>query len=217
MLLQERKLWVLVAMGLLSLPLGGLLLTQQVQLQALIDLVHQAGAWGRLVFLVGYVTATLLILPSTAFNLAGGAIYGVWEGLLLTSLGGLISAVIAFGLARWLGQEALDRHLSGTGRTLSDRLQQGGLPYTFAARLFPIIPYGVVSFVGGLSQIRLPDYVLGTLLGTPFGNIPFVWLGSSGMQALNTHNLWPVTLATAVLALLIGLGTWYQQQQGSSP
>ncbi|OLP19076.1 hypothetical protein BST81_07645 [Leptolyngbya sp. 'hensonii'] len=212
-----RQLLILGVLGIAGLLLGILFLTHPVQFHQIETLVEQAGIWGRVVFLLAYAGATLLILPATAFNLAGGAIYGWWEGLILTSAGGCLSAILAFELSRRLGQELVQRYLSQSWHELGEQLQSGGIPYTFAARLFPVIPYGVVSFVGGLSSIRRQDYWLGTLLGTPFGVAPFVLLGSSGVQVVTAHQVIPLMGAIALLALAIGGGTWFQQRYMSTP
>ena len=175
------------------------------------QIITDAGAFGGLIFVIAYAIATLLILPVTAFNIAGGAIYGGSEGLLLTSLGALLSALLGFVLARSLGTKLntnSDRWLD-----VSKNLVAGGIGYSFAARLLPLIPYGVVSFAAGLSPIKRRDYLLGTLFGTPLGIAPFVFLGSTGMQMSSSHDVLPLLASSFVLAMLIVAGTWYQQSR----
>jgi uncharacterized membrane protein YdjX (TVP38/TMEM64 family) len=71
------------------------------------ELVKTSGIWGSIIFVIAYAIATLLVLPVTALNIAGGALYGVLTGLLLTSLGALISALLGFILARSLGTKLI--------------------------------------------------------------------------------------------------------------
>jgi uncharacterized membrane protein YdjX (TVP38/TMEM64 family) len=198
---------------LLSILLGGIAFKQFVQFQQISDLIENSGYIGYLIFIIAYVIATLLILPSTAFNLLGGALFGGAEGLFLTSTAALISAIAAFGLARWLGKDYVERFIPKDLDKLNQQLRLGGLSYSFASRLLPLIPYGVVSFAAGLSQIRYQDYILGTLLGTPLGLAPFLWLGSSGVQALSSHELLPLIISSTIIAVLIAIATWYQQRQ----
>jgi uncharacterized membrane protein YdjX (TVP38/TMEM64 family) len=198
---------------LLSILVGGIAFKQFVQFQQISELIENSGYIGYLIFIITYVIATLLVLPSTAFNLLGGALFGGVEGLFLTSTAALISAIAAFGLARWLGKDYVERFILKDFDKLNQQLKLGGFFYTFAARLLPLIPYGVVSFAAGLSQIRKQDYILGTLLGTPLGLAPFVWLGSSGVRALSSHDLLPLIISSTVIAVLIAISTWYQQRQ----
>ncbi|ELS33595.1 MULTISPECIES: TVP38/TMEM64 family protein [Pseudanabaena] len=175
------------------------------------DVVQASGAWGDMIFVVAYAIATLLILPVTAFNIAGGALYGGVEGLLLTSMGALLSALLGFMLARSLGSRfmRLEERWSNVGQGL----MVGGIAYSFASRLFPLIPYGVVSIAAGLSPIRQRDYLIGTLLGTPLGIAPFVFLGSTGVQMSSNHDVLPLLASSLGLALLIAASTWYQHSQ----
>ena len=167
------------------------------------------GAWGSIIFILVYAIATLIILPVTALNIAGGAIYGGTQGLFLTSSGALLSAIIAFALARYCE----GRFIRNNGRwsNVSKNLTAGGLTYAFAARLLPLIPYGVVSFAAGLSPIKNRDYLIGTLFGTPLGIAPFVFLGSTGVKVRSIHDIFPVLLSSMGIAVLVGMATWYKQ------
>ena len=171
--------------------------------------VLDTGTWGYVIFVLAYVSATLIILPVTALNVAGGAIYGGIQGLFLTSFGALLSAIIAFELARRFGSKFIMTH--GRSSHASKNLIAGGLTYAFAARLLPLIPYGVVSFAAGLSPIKQRDYLLGTLFGTPLGIAPFVFLGSTGVKLLSIHDVFPFLLSSMAIAVLVGVATWYRQ------
>jgi uncharacterized membrane protein YdjX (TVP38/TMEM64 family) len=173
--------------------------------------VQDAGAWGGVIFVVAYAIATLLILPVTAFNIAGGALYGGVQGLLLTSTGALFAAFVGFVLARSLGTRFIPVRESWSG--ISQNLVNGGIAYSFASRLFPLIPYGVVSFAAGLSPIKRRDYLIGTILGTPLGILPFVLLGSTGVQMAASHDILPLLATSLGLGILIVTGVWYKQSQ----
>lgn len=175
--------------------------------------LQQMGLWAPIGFVVAYVAATLLILPSTALNLIGGALFGPWLGTLWTSLGAIIAAVIAFWFARTVGRDWVQRWLAGRWLALDAEIQTNGLFYIFAIRLLPLIPYGIVSLVAGLTSLRFRDYSIGTLLGTVLGLFPFVWIGSSGIQAAQTGNLLPLLTACSLTALLIGFSVWYRRRR----
>lgn len=182
------------------------------QVQAL---VQTSGIWGAVIFVIAYAIATLLILPVTAFNIAGGALYGVSTGLLLTSSGALISALLGFFLARSLGSTLIANPYKSADNlsNIGHNLVTGGIGYAFAARLLPLIPYGVVSLAAGMSPIKRRDYLLGTLMGTPLGIAPFVFLGSTGVQMSSSHEVLPLLLSSMGLAMLIAVATWYRSRQ----
>lgn len=189
--------------------LGGI---NSVQLQAWLN---RAGIWAPITYIAVYTVATILVLPSTPLNLTGGAIFGPWLGTLWTSMAAVIAAVVAFAFTRTVGREAIARKLAGRWQSMDAEMRQGGLFYMFAIRLLPIIPYGLVNFAAGLTSIRFRDYLLGTILGTVPGILPFVLLGSSGLQAVRTGNVLPLMGALGLTALLVGGAAWYRRRRQS--
>ena len=172
--------------------------------------LKRAGVWAPILYIGIYVIATALVLPSTVLNLLGGAFFGPWLGTLWTSLAAVIAAVITFAFTRTIGQEWVARKLGNKLQAMDVELQQGGVYYIFAIRLLPIIPYGLVNFAAGLTSISLRDYTLGTILGTVPGVLPFVLLGSSGIQAMQTGEMLPLIAPLGIIGMLTGtrqLGT----------
>lgn len=197
----------LVATGLAVYLLGGI---SPVELQGWLK---QAGVWAPIIYILLYIVSTVLVLPSTALNLTGGAIFGPWLGTLWTSIGAVIAAVVAFIFARTVGREFIAQKLAGRLQAIDAEMIQGGLFYMFAIRLQPIIPYGLVNFAAGLTSIRFRDYFLGTILGTVPGVLPFVMLGSYGLRALKTGDVLPLMGALALIGMLVGGATWYRHRR----
>jgi uncharacterized membrane protein YdjX (TVP38/TMEM64 family) len=83
--------------------------------------------------------------------------------------------------------------------------------YLFAVRLLPVIPYGIVNYSAGLTSVRFRDYLIGTSLGTVPGLLPFVMLGHSGADAMQTGQVWQILLPLTLIGVLVGFGTWYQR------
>ncbi len=202
-------MFCILVTGVAVYLLGGI---NSVQLQALLN---RAGIWAPITYIALYTVATILVLPSTPLNLTGGAIFGPWLGTLWTSMAAVIAAVVAFAFTRTVGREAIARKLAGRWQSMDAEMRQGGLFYMFAIRLLPIIPYGLVNFAAGLTSIRFRDYLLGTILGTVPGILPFVLLGSSGLQAVRTGNVLPLMGALGLTALLVGGATWYRRRRQS--
>lgn len=203
-------IFCIVVTGIAVYVLGGI---NSAQLHAWID---RAGNWAPITYIIVYTVATVLVLPSTALNLTGGAIFGPWWGTLWTSIAAVIAAVVAFAFTRTVGRETIARNLAGGWQAMDAEMRQGGLFYMFAIRLLPIIPYGLVNFAAGLTSIRFRDYLLGTVMGTVPGVLPFVMLGSSGLQAVKTGNILPLALPLCLIGLLVGSATWYRRRRQSS-
>ncbi|MFN5837801.1 MAG: TVP38/TMEM64 family protein, partial [Pseudanabaena sp.] len=76
---------LLIGIFALTVVSGWITFTHIDGLNQIQDIAQESGIWGYAFFVITYAIATLLILPVTAFNIAGGALYGGIEGLLLTS------------------------------------------------------------------------------------------------------------------------------------
>lgn len=196
----------IVATGIGVFLLGGI---DREQLQLWLQ---QMGIWAPIIYILLYTIGTLLILPSTPLNLTGGAIFGIWGGTLWTTLAAIIAAIVAFGFTRTVGRELIAQKLAGRWEAIDAEMRQGGLFYMFAIRLLPIIPYGLVNFAAGLTSLRFRDYLIGTILGTVPGVLPFVMMGS-GLQELSQGNVLPLMFAFTLTAMLVGGATWYRRRR----
>ena len=196
----------IVATGLGIYFLGGI---DQEQLQ---NWLQPMGIWAPIIYILLYTLGTLLILPSTPLNLTGGAIFGTWWGTLWTTVAAVVAAVVAFTFTRSIGREFVARKLAGRWESVDAEIAQGGLFYMFAIRLLPIIPYGLVNFTAGLTSISYRDYLIGTILGTVPGVLPFVMMGG-GLQALSQGNILPLMCAFALTGILVGGATWYRRRR----
>jgi uncharacterized membrane protein YdjX (TVP38/TMEM64 family) len=186
---------------------GGL---DQAKLQTL---VKDAGVWAPIVYIALYVVATSLLMPSTALNLTGGALFGPFWGLVWTSVGAVLAAVVSFIFTRTVGHEFISHKFARRWPTMDAEVKRGGLLYIFAIRLLPIFPYGLVNYVSGLTSISFRHYLLGTIPGTIMGVLPFVLIGSSGLKAIHTGDVLPFLGALALTGLLVAGAAWYRNRK----
>ncbi|MBD0266262.1 MAG: TVP38/TMEM64 family protein, partial [Tolypothrix sp. Co-bin9] len=115
--------------------------------------LRSSGIWAPIIYILLYVVATVLILPSTALNLTGGAIFGPVLGTIWTSLAAIIAAIISFTFTRTIGREAVARRLAGKWQAMDAEVRRAGLFYMFAIRLVAVMPYGLVNFTAGLTSV----------------------------------------------------------------
>lgn len=171
------------------------------------------GDWAPVIYMMLYIVATVLVLPSTVLNLTGVAIFGPWLGTAWTSISAIIAAVVAFAFTRTVGRKAVAKRLAGRWQAMDAEVRRGGLLYIFAIRLMPIMPYGLVNLAAGLTSISFQDYILGTVLGTVPSVLPFVLLGSSGLQAVYSGNMLPLVGTLALTGALVAGSTWYRHRR----
>ena len=204
---------IILAIGLFCIiaTVIGIVLLSGIDRSQLQLWLQQMGMWAPVLYILIYSIATICILPSTPLNLTGGAIFGAVWGTVWTSIAAILAAVLAFGFSRTIGRSLVERKLAGKWESIDREMQQGGFFYMFAIRLLPLIPYGIVNFAAGLTSIKFRDYLLGTLLGTVPGILPFVMMGA-GLTALKQGDVLPLLLGLALTGMLVGTATWYRRR-----
>lgn len=175
------------------------------------------GIWAPIAYIAAYAIGTILLLPSTPLNLAGGALFGLWGGTLWSSLGAIAAALLTFGFARTIGRDWVASRLAGQWEAIDADIRRSGLLYLFAIRLLPILPYGFVNLAAGLTAVTWRDYTIGTSIGTVLGLLPFIAIGSSGRDLMQGGSIWGLILALTLMAGLIFGATWYRQRRSPPP
>ncbi len=175
------------------------------------------GIWAPIAYVAAYAIATILLLPSTPLNLAGGALFGLWGGTLWSSIGAIGAALLTFGFARTIGRDWVASRLAGQWEAIDADIRRSGLLYLFAIRLLPILPYGFVNLAAGLTAVTWRDYTIGTSIGTVLGLLPFIAIGSSGRDLMQGGSIWGLILALTLVASLIIGAVWYRQRRSPPP
>ena len=142
----------IVLLGLLALivviffqfDLGQYLTLDYVKSQQ--QVINQYYADNRTLTLIGffllYVVITGASLPGAAvLTLAGGAIFGLFTGLILISFASTIGASIAFLVSRYLFRDTVQSRFGSSLKSINDGIEKDGPFYLFALRLVPAVSY----------------------------------------------------------------------------
>ncbi len=175
--------------SLLAIVAGLLLLMSVLPMQEvgqrLGDWVEGLGVWGPAVFVVIYIAATVLMIPGSALTLVAGAVFGLWIGTVVVSLGSTMGAALTFLIARYLARD----RVAGMVKTypvfhaIDGALGRGGWKVVALLRLSPVIPFNVQNYLYGLSAIRFWPAVLASWVAMLPGTFLFVYLGYAGREA----------------------------------
>ena len=125
--------------------------------------VEDAGAWGPVLYVIGYAVLVLVPTPASVLTILGGALFGLVEGVLLAWLGAVLGAVGGFAIGRRLGRPAVDRLLGGRLAQADRVLAEHGLSAVLAVRLVPLFPFTPLNYASGLVGVRWRHYLMGIL------------------------------------------------------
>lgn len=203
-IMPRRSRWAAARLGLLVVLLVAVLVVEYVRgwpdVSTLRERVEAAGPLGVLVFVGGYAVLCLLPAPKALFTALGGLVYGLWLGALLSWLGAMAGATVAFGVGRLLGRDAIDRLLRGRLQRADEALSEHGLGAVVTARLIPVLPFTGLNYAAGLTGVRFRDYVVGTALGMVPGSLAYAALGAWGTSPRGIF----AALAALVALVLVG-------------
>jgi uncharacterized membrane protein YdjX (TVP38/TMEM64 family) len=195
--------------GLLFLGLGAAivclipvrLLFDQAQLSHYLEANER---WAAVLYLGIFVGATVLGFPGNVLTIAGGAVFGLEWGILLSQLGATLGAIGAFGVARYLFHGWLRRWFQHhrIWHQLTRAIAQRPLSTVLASRISPLAPFSLVNFLFGLTAVDLKTYVIGTFWGILPLTVVYTWLGVSGKTMLSGGDRLPLILALSSLSLL---------------
>jgi len=136
-----------------------------------------------LIFFLVYVAVTGLSLPGAAvLTLAGGAIFGLWWGLLIVSFASTLGATIAFLVSRLLLRDWVQSKFGQNLKAINQGIEKEGAFYLFTLRLVPLFPFFVINLVMGLTPIRALQFFFVSQVGMLAGTFVFVNAGTQLAQ-----------------------------------
>lgn len=130
-----------------------------------------AAAWisqRPLLFPVLVFVAQLLFIPRITMLVISGWLFSPLAGAGLTLAGDTAAAVVVWSWSRWSFSDTADGLFSGRpalGRVRDALVDRSPVLSLTVLRILPISHFSTVSLVCGALRLRLPAFVLGTILG----------------------------------------------------
>ncbi|MBL8280271.1 MAG: FAD-dependent oxidoreductase [Pelomonas sp.] len=194
--------------------------TLKAQQSALLAQVAAEPMRAALLFFAIYVAATAVSLPGAAvLTLAGGALFGFWQGLLLVSFASSLGALLAFLAARYLLRDTIQRRFGARLGPLNEGVARDGPLYLLSLRLVPLFPFWLVNLLMALTPMRAAPFYGASQVGMLPGTAVYVNAGTQLAVVSSLGDvLSPPLLASFVLLGLFpllakGLMGWLQRRK----
>ncbi len=145
-----------------------------------VEWMHGQGASAIVIFAVAYIVAAVVLIPGSVLTLGAGFVYGTVWGTLLVVPASVAAAVIAFAISRRFGRNWVATRVQQNPKlaALDRAIGRSGFKITLLVRLSPIIPFGLLNYALGVSEVRFRDYFTASAIGMLPGTIAYVYLGS---------------------------------------
>lgn len=152
---------------------------------ALAERLRGAGAMGVVMFIAVYVAAEVALVPGSLLTMAAGFAFGPIYGLLIASPASVLAATTAFLLSRTALRGWIQRKIAGSPHTraLDRAIERNSFKLILLLRLSPVIPFNLLNYALGLSDVPLGRYIVSSFVGMLPGTWLYVYLGSLATSA----------------------------------
>ena len=162
------------------------------------------GAWAPVVYMTMVAVLPAFFFPVAVLALAGGLVFGLWQGALYTFIGAVVNCSVMFWMARHWGRERIraliETRLDPQWQQRLSKLEgREGFVLLIVLRLIPAVPYNLINYAFGLTGMRYPAYILGSALGIIPGTFAFINIGDKSMD-VTSPGFW---IAIGLLGLLL--------------
>jgi len=174
-----------------------------INVEHLKTLLDQYAFWAPLIFMCIYIVSVVLFLPGSVLTISGGFIFGPVLGALYNITAAVIGATIAFLIARYLAADWVTKKTGGKLKQLKEGVEQEGWRFIAVVRLIPLLPFNVLNYALGLTQVRLSAYSIASAIFMLPGTIAYTYLGSLGQTALTGKPAEIITKIFIAIGLLV--------------
>jgi pyruvate/2-oxoglutarate dehydrogenase complex dihydrolipoamide dehydrogenase (E3) component/uncharacterized membrane protein YdjX (TVP38/TMEM64 family) len=208
MRLRQIVLLLLLALAIgvfVALDLGRFLSFEQLKAsQASFAQLHAEQPFTvAVVYFLIYVLATALSIPGAVIiTLAGGAIFGLWQGLLIVSFASTVGATLAFLASRFLLRDWVEARFGQRLADINTGVYREGGFYLFTLRLIPVVPFFLINLLMGLTRMKVWTYYWVSQIGMLAGTAVYVNAGTQLAQLDSVRGI----LSPALLGSFVLLG-----------
>lgn len=154
----------------------------------LLDLVAHiqgVGPAAPVAFILIYAFAVVALIPASLLTIAGGAVFGLFRGVIYSLIGATLGSTGAFLIGRYAARRLVARRLAAMPRfvAIERAVSARGRRIVLLLRLSPVMPFNFLNYALGLTTISVWDFMFASL-GTVPGAVVYAYAGKVTGEAL---------------------------------
>lgn len=150
--------------------------------------------------IIQFLQVIISPIPGNLTTLAGGALFGFWPSLLISSAAIVLGSITAFSLARIFGRPFVE-WIIGKERVEKyfDTITTNKKIIFLLIILLPFFPDDIICFIAGISGISWLFFILTMIIARPPGLIVSALIGANGFKL----PIWVwISIAAAVILVI---------------
>ena len=175
------------------------------------ELIQMYPELSALVLILAKIIGAIIFFPGTPLTLLAGATFGVVWGSIVSLIGNIVGATIAFFISRYFLQKYVVKNILSKYPNIAQyekRFSTHGLETVILLRLIPLFPFNALNYLLGVTRVSNKDYILGTVVGIIPGTIAFVYFG----QSLAMLSVLHVAISVIAIIGLVYIGKMYEKK-----
>lgn len=122
--------------------------------------------------------SVLAPLPAFLITFANAAIFGWWQGAILSWSSSMAGAALCFYLARALGRDTVEKYAGkGALASVEGYFEKYGSRTILVCRLLPFVSFDAISYFAGLTPIKFWPFFIATGVGQLPATIIYSYVG----------------------------------------
>ncbi len=149
--------------------------------------VQSLGSLGPITLALGYMLATVFLIPGSAITVSAAGLFGFKTAFLAVLVGANAGALCAFLLARTLLRDRVARWADSHPKfcSLDRAIARQGFKMVLLLRLSPAFPFTLLNYLLGLTAVRTASYMFANLIGMLPGMILYIYIGSAARDVIS--------------------------------
>lgn len=170
---------------------------------AVVEYIRSYGPYAMAIsFALMVFSSVIAPLPAFLITFSNAAIFGWWQGAILSWSSAMAGAALCFFIARALGRDTVEKFAGrGALASVEDYFNKYGSRTVLVCRLLPFVSFDAVSYFAGLTPIRLVPFLLATGLGQLPATVVYSYVG--GMLTGGVKYFVTALLCVFALSILV--------------
>ena len=146
---------------------------------AVVDYIRSYGPYAMgISFALMVFSSVVAPLPAFLITFSNAAIFGWWQGAILSWSSAMAGAALCFFIARALGRDTVER-FAGRGALagVEDYFAKYGSRTILICRLLPFVAFDAVSYFAGLTPVTFLSFFIATGIGQLPATVVYSYVG----------------------------------------
>ena len=150
-----------------------LMLFRSMSVESIVGYLRSFGVWA-------VVISIIAPLPAFLITFANAAVFGWWQGALLSWTSAMAGALVCFYIARIAGRDIVERlNKNFSLEKLDAYFDRYGKHTILICRLLPFISFDFISYAAGLTAIKPIPFLIATGIGQLPATVVYSYVGSN--------------------------------------